>query len=80
MHFLNTRVEYKPQKGEGQMLHQGLLIYHTTDDFYRVRWDEPNPDPDFFNLERVFKYECLVTVKVVCGDPCDVLCECGEDQ
>lgn len=35
--------------------HTGTVVYHTTDDFFRIKWDDPNPDPEFFNLERVFK-------------------------
>jgi hypothetical protein len=65
IHQLHTRVEYKPRDSEDQThaYHRGTVIYHTTDDFYRVEWDEPNPDPSFFNLERIFRYECLKPIE-----------------
>lgn len=53
-----TRVSYHYSAPEWK-LGQGTVIYHTTDGFYRVKWDEPNTDPDFFNTERVFKPEEL---------------------
>lgn len=34
--------------------HTGTVIDYTTDGFYRIIWDKPNPAPDFFNLETVF--------------------------
>lgn len=42
----------KEQKLNG---HPGTLMFKTTDGFFRVEWDAPNPDPDIFNLGRVFK-------------------------
>ena len=45
--------------------HVGSVIYRTSDratDFYRVKWDEPNPDPAYFNLERVFTFGQLKDV------------------
>lgn len=42
--------------------HAGTVIYRTTDDFYRVQWDEPNPDRAYFNLERVFTFGQLTDI------------------
>lgn len=66
MHHPNgTRVSYQPRCGEDQRDagHQGTVVYHTTDNFYRVRWDDPNPNPEFFNLERVFAPGRLIRVE-----------------
>jgi hypothetical protein len=57
--------------------HQGVLVITTTDGFYRVQWDSPNPDPDIFNLGRVFKdWELAPATEIrhhrYCGNP-----ECG---
>ena len=53
-----TRVHYTPQ--DGRPSHTGVIIYYTTDGFHRVKWDNPNPDPDYYNLGTVFDPEKLV--------------------
>jgi len=64
---IGTRVQYQPlyirDNQEAQHAwyrgHSGEIIDHTSDDFYRVRWDSPNPEPEFFNLGTVFRPEDL---------------------
>ena len=56
-----TRVSYHYSAPEWK-LGQGSVIYHTSDGFYRVEWDEPNSDPEFFNTEKVFKPEELQVI------------------
>jgi len=55
-HPNKTRVSYNPRTSEDQTYagHKGTVIYFTTDGFHRVEWDNPNPNPDFFNLGTVF--------------------------
>ena len=57
-----TRVRYEPHKHRDQTHagHTGVVIFYTTDCWHRVRWDDPNPDPSFFNLGTVFRPEELV--------------------
>lgn len=63
--FDGARVTYRPRlvhvldgrEGTQHAGHQGVVVNFTTDGFYRIRWDNPNPDPTFFNLERVFARE-----------------------
>lgn len=51
--FDGARVTYRPR-----LVHVlDVVVNFTTDGFYRIRWDNPNPDPTFFNLERVFARE-----------------------
>ena len=60
-----TRVLYQPRSHEEQSCagHQGTVIYHTIDGFFRVQWDYPNPNPDLFNLGMVFTPDRLVKVE-----------------
>ena len=55
----NTLVRFlpNPQRDEVEDLedHTGKVLAFTTDGFYRVSWDDPNPLPSFFNLGRVFR-------------------------
>jgi hypothetical protein len=66
-HENGTRIRYLPNhhcleswlpsKDDPEEDHTGTVIYFTTDGFYRVKWDDPNPHPDFFDSHRVFKPE-----------------------
>lgn len=54
-----TRVSFHPRFGrdddeEPHRGYQGVVICYTTDGFYRVNWDSPNPKPQLFNLGTVF--------------------------
>ena len=90
-HFVGDRVRYVPHKvkrtaDEQQHQHTGSVIYHTTDDFYRVQWDDtketPNPDPSFFNLETVLKYGRLGQIRKVIQARSEVVIHLmdGEDE
>ena len=61
-HPNKTRVRYEPHKHRDQTHagHTGVVIFYTTDCWHRVQWDDPNPDPTFFNLGTVFRPEELV--------------------
>jgi len=61
MHYPNkTRVFHiNPETGDR---HVGSVIYRTTDGFHRLKWDDANPDPSYFNTERVFKPEQLEVI------------------
>jgi len=60
-HENDTRVMFKPdpRRDDPDVQHTGKVIYYTTDGWHRLTWDEPNPNPDFFNTERVFRPEQL---------------------
>lgn len=58
-----THVTYAPRPerdGQEYRGHRGKVVYRTTDGFYRIKWDTPNPDPTLFNLERVFSPDDLI--------------------
>lgn len=59
-HPNKTRVFHiNPETGDR---HTGSVIYYTTDGFHRLKWDDANPDPSYFNTERVFQPEKLTPV------------------
>jgi hypothetical protein len=66
-HENDTRVEFipDPRRDDPEEGHTGKVIYYTTDGWHRLTWDEPNPNPDFFNTERVFKPEQLRALRRV---------------
>lgn len=54
-----TRVRFHPRFGrdddeEAHRGHGGEIVTFTADGFYRVRWDNPNPNTRLFNLGTVF--------------------------
>lgn len=58
-----TKVKFIPQQRHdtaAKAAHTGTVVYFTADCFYRIKWDEPNPDSEFFNLGNVFRPDQLV--------------------
>lgn len=45
--------------------HTGTVLQRTTDGFYRMDWDSPNPVPNYFNLETVFTEERLEKLETI---------------
>lgn len=60
----DTPVRFVPgRRHPDKPAHTGRVAYYTTDCFYRVYWDKPNPDPSFFDLETVYLPEQLERVE-----------------
>ena len=55
----DTPVRFVPdlRRGDPDIRHTGRVAGKTTDGLYRMWWDDPNPQPDYFNTERVFRPE-----------------------
>ena len=67
----NTRVRFIPDERRDDSslhpipAHTGTVVYRTTDGFYRMSWDDPNPLKEYFNLERVFTEERLEKLETI---------------